>query len=99
MRALLRLAEEQAAARALATLDAQPDSLDAAWAEAEAALPEGCVLRTEYDPTISDLPAEAEAIDYAAGVRAHVDAESLAAALRALTAKLQAQDAPTTDDT
>lgn len=66
------------------------DSLDYAWAEAEAALPEGCTLRLEHDPSVGDLPSSAAAVADVAWRRStHVDAESPAAALRALALKLR----------
>jgi hypothetical protein len=61
------------------------DSIDAAWAEAEAALPEGCTLKLEHDPSITDYPTSADVTEYSV----HVDSESPAAALRALAVKLR----------
>lgn len=67
-------------------------TLDKAWAEAEAALPEGMVLRLEWDPTVTDVPAEASAIEATpSGWESSVSVASAtpAAALQALAAKLR----------
>lgn len=76
--------------------DHSPDSLDAAWAEAEAALPEGWAMLQLHHTAMMDQRWQAEAQSRIGPVVAWnrvrtVIAEGLtpAAALRALTAKLR----------
>jgi len=68
--------------------DERPDSLDAAWAEAEAALPEGWQLRGVERQGVKWL-ANADEPRGAAWNVAHAYAETPAAVLRALAAKLR----------
>jgi hypothetical protein len=78
--------------------EAAPDSLDAAWAEAEAALPEGwslSVFRTFSGPTLGygieaawKEPLDGGDFDFLDKLQ-FVHAETLTAALRALAAKLR----------
>ena len=62
-----------------------PDSLDAAWAEAEAALPEGSNLALALEQIVGGVNARAFGVngDY------ETDGPTPAAALRALAAKLR----------
>lgn len=66
-----------------------PDSLDAAWAEAEAALSEGWTLGGVIHRAVARHPTwSAEASSLGEGAL-HAEGDTPAAALRALTAKLR----------